>query len=112
MVFEPILSGIFNSIKRLIKGWLFFKKTDYASRFRLVFSIREDANCDSAFAFISNGNIIVNGEGVLQVIDMTGRVIVSRDAARHVSTSGMTPGVYVLRLINGENVKTQKIVIQ
>jgi hypothetical protein len=29
-----------------------------------------------------------------------------------VSTSGMVPGVYVLRLINGDNVKTQKIVIE
>ena len=42
---------------------------------------------------------------------MTGRVVVSRDAARHVSTTGMTPGVYVLRLINGDDVKTQKIIV-
>ena len=77
----------------------------------LASSICEDANGDNeAFAFISNGNIIVNGEGTLQVIDVTGRILVSRDAARHVSTSGMTPGVYVLRLINGDDVKTQKMV--
>ena len=88
------------------------RTTDYASRFRLVFSICEDANGDSAFAFISNGNIIVNGEGTLQVIDMTGRVVVCTDAARNVSTDGMTSGVYVLRLINGDNVKTQKIVVR
>ena len=112
MVFEPILSGIFNSIKRLIKGWLFFKKTDYASRFRLVFSICGNANGDNAFAFISNGNIIVDGEGMLQVIDVTGRVVLSGDAKHCVSTNGMTPGVYVLRLINGDDVKTQKIVIR
>lgn len=41
-----------------------------------------------------------------------GHVIVSRDSARHVSTNGMTPDVYVFRLINGENVRTQKIVVE
>ena len=88
------------------------KTSDYASRFRLVFSICEDANGDNAFAFVNNGNIVVNGEGTLQVIDMTGRILVCRDAMHCVSTTGMTPGVYVLRLINGDNVKTQKMVIQ
>ena len=88
------------------------KTTDYASRFRLVFSICEDANGDSAFAFISNGNIIVNGEGMLQVMDVMGRVVYQGDAINRVSTGGMTPGVYVLRLIDGDNVRTQKIVIE
>ena len=91
------------------------KTTDYASRFRLVFSASGDA-CEPSgnFAFISNGNIIVNGEGTLQVIDMMGRVTVCRDAshASAISTSGMTPGMYVLRLIKGETVRTQKIVIE
>ena len=91
------------------------KTTDYASRFRLVFSICEDANGDNEpFAYISNGNIIVDGEGTLQVVDVTGHVIVCRDAsnASVISTSGMMPGVYVLRLINGDDVKMQKIVIE
>ena len=43
---------------------------------------------------------------------MTWRILVSRDAARHVSTNGMTLGMYVLRLINGDVVRTQKMVIQ
>jgi hypothetical protein len=88
------------------------KTTDYASRFRLVFSICGDANGDNeTFAFINNGNIIVNGEGTLQVIDMAGRVVRSSDVARNVSTTGMVAGVYVLRLINGDDIKVQKIVI-
>ena len=92
------------------------KTTDYASRFKLVFSANQEdgpSTGSGAFAFISNGNIIVDGEGVLQVIDMTDRVVVSVDGrTRCVPTSGMTAGVYVLRLINGDDVKTQKIVIQ
>ena len=83
---------------------------DYASRFKLVFNAINDENED--FAFISNGEIMVNGDGIIQVIDMLGHVLVCRDAARHVSTTGMTPGVYVLRLVDEANVKTQKIVIR
>ena len=88
------------------------KTTDYESRFKLVFVCGDANDNNEAFAFISNGNIIVNGEGTLQVIDMTGRVIHSTDVARNVSTSGMSAGVYVLRLINGDDVKTQKIVVR
>ena len=67
---------------------------------------------NAPFAFLSNGNIIINGEGVLQIVDVTGRIVVQGDAINRVSTSGMTPGVYVLRLINGNDVKTQKIVVR
>ncbi len=89
------------------------KTTDYASRFRLVFSASGDA-CEPSgnFAFISNGNIIVNGEGMLQVVDVTGRVVRCSDGVHTVSTNGMTPGMYVLRLIEGNNVRIQKIVIE
>ena len=92
------------------------KTTDYASRFKLVFSAN-DASTGSAsnetFAFINNGNIIVNGEGMLQVIDMTGRIVATHSGRiQCVPTSGMTPSVYVLRLINGNDVKVQKIVVR
>ena len=96
------------------------KTTDYPSRFKLVFSANDASTgsaSDETFAFIdASGNIVMDVEtchgASLQVIDVTGRVVVSSDVARNVSTSGMTPGVYVLRLINGNNVKMQKIIIQ
>ena len=92
------------------------KTTDYESRFKLVFVANNASDGSSTgsetFAFISNGNIIVNGGGVLQIIDVTGRIIVSRDGVHTVSTNGMVPGMYVLRLINGDDVKTQKIVVR
>ena len=88
------------------------KTTDYESRFKLVFAVGSSAGSDT-FAFFSNGNIIVNGEGMLQVIDMTGRIVLSVGGhTRCVPTTGMTAGVYVLRLINGEKVRTQKIVVE
>jgi hypothetical protein len=55
---------------------------------------------------------MVKGEGILQIVDVTGRIVVQGDAINRVSTSGMTAGMYVLRLINGSEVKTQKIVIE
>ena len=93
------------------------KTTDYASRFRLVFSICGDANDDNdaPFAFVSNGEIVLIGDDAsqasLQIVDMTGRVIRCTDGVHTVSTSGMVPGVYVLRLINGNDVRTQKLII-
>ena len=90
------------------------KTTDYVSRFKLVFSISGDANDDNApFAFISNGEIIINGTGTLQVIDLLGHVLITDEvnSAFRIQHSAFSTGVYVLRLIDGENVRTQKIVI-
>ena len=89
------------------------KTTDYASRFKLVFAkIDGPSTSSGTFAFVSDGRIIINGKGTLQIVDTTGRVIVSRDGAHTVSTSEMAAGVYTLRLINDETVRTQKIVIE
>ena len=99
------------------------KTTDYASRFRLVFStICEDVNGDNeAFAYINNGNIIITTDAhgaadtfnvSLQVVDMMGRVVVSAGGhTRCAPTTGIPAGVYVMRLIDRENVRTQRIVI-
>ena len=90
--------------------------SDYASRFKLVF-VCGDADDNETFAFINNGNIIITTDlegATLQVIDVMGRVIVSRegDVSGNVSTKEMSPGTYVLRLIDGDKVRTQKIVIR
>ena len=89
------------------------KTTDYESRFKLVFAVGSSTGSDT-FAFISNGNIIVNGEGTLQVFDVLGHQLVTKQLPTLNSqlSTPFAPGVYVLRLINGENVRTQKIVIE
>ncbi len=93
------------------------KTSDYASRFKLVFATHDSSTIGNNFAFIdANGNIIVNGAETgttMQIVDITGRVIVSIDGrTASVPTAGMTAGVYVLRLINGNDMKTQKIVVR
>ena len=67
-----------------------------------------------AFAYYANGEIHLtdaDDDASLHIIDMTGRVIVCRDAARHVSTNGMAPGVYVLRLTTANGTRTHKIIL-
>ena len=94
------------------------KTTDYASRFCLVFHAN-DASAGSAsdapFAYISNGNIVITtdmGDATLQIVDMMGRVIISYGGhTRCVPTNGMPAGVYVLRLVGGDSIRTQKIVV-
>ena len=95
------------------------RTTDYRSRFKLVFSANENGNDNGNenFAFINNGEIIVETPwydvSTIQVIDMLGRVILTRTVTPHSSLpTPNSPGVYVLRLISGNDVKTQKIVIE
>ena len=92
--------------------------TDYAARFELVFSangIVGEASNDT-FAFVSNGNIIVNGvdNATMQLVDALGRVIVTRPAngVTTLATTNLAPGVYVIRLVTSHDTKTQKIVIE
>ena len=91
------------------------RRTDYVGRFRLVFNANDMGNIDGEeFAFINDGQIVINGTGTIQVIDMLGRQLYSQEvnSASRISNSEFTPGVYVLRLINGDDVKTQKIVVK
>ena len=93
------------------------KPTDYTSRFRLVFNANGSSTGSDTFAF-NNGNewVIANeGEATLQVIDFLGRQLSSEKGHsefRIPHSAFSTPGVYVLRLISNENVRTQKIMIR
>lgn len=93
---------------------------DYASRFRLVFndtfanSIENMSN--GSFAIVNNGNLIINnvdGIATLEMIDITGRVIstetINGNCLKDVKVKA---GVYTLRLIQGESIRTQKVVVE
>ena len=96
--------------------------SQYESRFKIVIGDWKDVEEHEApepvegptFAYQMGDEIIVNGEGRLEVVDMLGRVVVSRDASQSpgLSTAGMTPGVYVLRLNDGKGTRIQKIIIK
>ena len=90
---------------------------DNAYRFRLVFdanSVQEN-NTTANFAYFNGSEWVVNnmGEATLQVIDMMGRVLSSETLNGNTTfTLNQVPGVYMFRLVNGENVMVQKIVIR
>ena len=97
--------------------------TDPADRFVLSYKTGTNqfkeqfmANEKSAdFGFFSNGSWMIDNEGeaTLQVIDINGRILSSEtingNASIHVDAA---PGVYMLRLINGDSVKVQKVVVR
>ena len=88
------------------------KTTDYESRFKLVFAT---GNADDTFAFFCNGSFVINndGKGTLQVIDINGRILKSESINGCTSIDmNAAQGIYMLRLVNGDNVKVQKVVVR
>ncbi len=93
------------------------KTTDYASRFRLVFDANENGTSAGSvtFAYYNGNNWMISnmGSATLQVIDVMGRVLNSETLNGNAEIHLNQPaGVYMLRLINGNDVKVQKVVIK
>ena len=91
------------------------RTTDYASRFKLVFATGNNSSEDN-FGFLSDGNLMIlgiEGEATLQVIDVNGRILSTETfSGSYTKAINEAAGVYMLRLIQGNDVRTQKIVIQ
>ena len=96
------------------------KTSDYKSRFRLVFGytgIEENDEAESEeseFAFMMGDELVVNGEGTLEMFDVNGRRLMSTRTQGTQTTLHLpqvSTGVYVLRMTGDGQVKTQKMVI-
>ncbi len=91
---------------------------DYANRFRLVFATGSSNDTETGtFGFVNaNGNFCIfgiEGEATVQVIDILGHVISSETfSGSYERKINGAPGVYVVRLINGNDVRTQKVVVR
>ena len=94
---------------------------DYESRFKLVFQYtgveeNDDASTSLAsFAFFNGDELIVNGEGRLECIDLQGRRLFVTDVygtQNHVTLPDYASGLYLLHLSNGKQTKVQKIVVK
>lgn len=92
---------------------------DYASRFYITYRVTgvDDYTISDGeeFAFFDGSEWIINGQGYLQVIDMTGRVLQAQQLSGNqsrVHINNVAAGVYVLQLNNGTKNMTQKIVIR
>ena len=82
---------------------------DRQARFKIVFNeIENDGN--DIFAYQNGSDIIVSGEGELQVFDVMGRMVATQyvNGVETCHGASLQTGVYILKL----NEKTQKIVIR
>ena len=82
---------------------------DRENRFKLVFSSPNDSNIE-IFAYQTGNEIVVSGEGELQVFDVTGRLVMTQriEGVGTWRAASVLPGVYILRL----NEMVQKIVVR
>ncbi|MCB9169162.1 MAG: CotH kinase family protein [Flavobacteriales bacterium] len=65
----------------------------------------------------TNGTVLINGPtlsaaATIQVIDATGRRLLDRAFDPVLDLSGLAPGTYLIRVMNGEDVRQQRIVKQ
>lgn len=83
---------------------------DKAERFKIVFK-NVGSNGEDIFAYQNGNDIIVSGEGELQIFDVTGRSVMTTTISGVETINVPTMGVYIFRLI-GSEIKTQKIVVR
>lgn len=85
---------------------------DNSERFVLMFDNSQQTTDNSQFAYINNGELIVNSAGTIQIIDMMGRVVMTNDNHNgRINISGLDNAAYLIRCINENGVKVQKIVV-
>lgn len=101
-----------NDIDMLIEDeYSFFGTTnDNTDRFIIRLSYSDDNNFDDdCFVYQNDNELIVNGEGELQVFDVMGRMVTSQHInGMNIVQKPDETGVYIFRL----NGKTQKIVVR
>ena len=84
------------------------------NRFSLRFATGKGADGQENFVYQSGSELIINGEGHLQIIDLMGRVIYNNEVVNdnnRIDISRFNKGAYIIRMINEECVKTQKITV-
>ena len=85
-----------------------------SDRFVLSFVNKQQTTDNSHFAYINNGEIIIddiNGNAQINIYDVTGRCVFSRDDVHSVQTSGYSAGVYIIQKIDDKGINTQKILL-
>ena len=100
-------------------SYIFEAKTnEIANRFKIVFHAKNanDDTVDELFAFFDGSDWVISnmGEAIMQVIDTQGRIVNSKMINGNVIVNPhhLSKGVYIMRLIKGESVKTQKVVVR
>ena len=83
--------------------------SDNDARFIVRLGYNANGNVENdIFAYQNGSDIIVNGEGELQVFDVTGRMVINQHVNGVQTVNMPSNGVYIFKL----NEKTQKIVVR
>ena len=80
---------------------------------KLAVSDQQSAVSDN-FVYQSGEDLIIDAEGTVQIIDVMGRVLLSDEVEstnNRINVSSFRNGTYMVRVINGSEVKVEKVVI-
>ena len=80
---------------------------------RFVLKLTSDTDSvDENFIFIHDDELIISSAGTIQIIDMMGRVVMTEENHNgRINIGGLDNAAYVIRCINENGVKVQKIVV-
>ena len=114
IILEDRLTG--EKVNLMTESYSFiYNDNDRKDRFVLTFANSQQPTDNDYFAYINNGDIIINdinGNAQIEIYDLMGRrVYENADAVSNVSTYGYSSGVYIIRKIDDKGIKTQKILL-
>ena len=87
---------------------------DIAERFIIKMDNSQQTTDNSHFAYVSGEELIINAEGTIQIIDVMGRMIYSNNVEssnNRINVSDFNRATYVVRVINENGVKVQKLIL-
>ena len=82
---------------------------------RFTITLNADNDTDNDFIYINNNEMIINnieGDGLVQIYDVMGRSVATYNVSgsANISMETLSEGVYIVRMIDANGVKTQKVV--
>lgn len=90
------------------------KSSDNPERF-IVRLVNDKQTADNSnFAYISGNELLIETEGVVQILDMMGRIRYSNKVEatnNRIDVSNFNDAAYIIRVVNEEGVRVQKVVI-
>ncbi len=85
---------------------------DNNDRFIIKMDNSQQTTDNSHFAYVSGEELIINAEGIIQIIDMMGRVVMTEEYHNgSINIGKLNNAAYIVRCVNEKEVRTQKIVV-
>lgn len=79
------------------------------------FSIKfcKKATSEENFVYQSGDELIIEGDGLVQIIDVMGRVVYNNElnGTSRINVGHLNEAVYIVRRVNGNDIKTQKVLV-